>query len=202
MARRTLLPRYSRLPGSSKRVKTPEGSIISDRAYNVIANTSKLDDSAIKSFERALAKNNGDVQFARDASRITNRQFEAYRKHTPAATNPFQKEHGKYLSSGVKTRFHAFIGTNGLPQYEVAFAGDDLTAMRQLREAIERRDQKALDQWKRQHSDGIADRFGRLHNPETSLRKLNAAKRRMSPAERSYFATREHYGTPAVADAA
>jgi hypothetical protein len=202
MARHTLLPGYSRLPGSSKRVRTPGGSIISDRAYNVVANTSKLDNSAVKSFESALARNNGDVQFARDASGISKRQFHAYRRHTPAATNPFKKEQGKYVFSGVKTRFHAFVGANGLPQYEVAFAGDNLTAMRQLREAIERRDQKALDQWKRQHPNGIADRFGRLHNPETSLRKLNAAKRRMSPAERSYFATREHYGTSAVVDAA
>jgi hypothetical protein len=202
MAKRTLLPGYTRLPGSSKRVRTPGGSIISDRAYNVIANTSKLDNSAIKSFEIALAKNNGDVQFARDASGISKRQFETYRKNAPSAANPFSKEHGRYVFGGVKTRFHAFIGTNGLPQYEVAFAGDNLTAMRQLREAIERRDQRALDQWKRQHPSGIADRFGRLHNPETSLRQLSAAKRRMSPAERSYFATREHYGTSAVADAA
>jgi len=202
MARHTLLAGYSRLPGSSKRVRTPGGSIISDRAYNVIANTSNPDNSTIKSFENALAKNNGDVQFARDASGISKRQFDAYRKNTAAATNPFKKEHGRYVFEGVKTRFHAFLGTNGLPQYEVAFAGDNLTAMRQLREAVERRAQKALDQWKRQHPNGIADRFGRLHNPETSLRKLNAAKRRMSPAERSYFATREHYGTSVVADAA
>jgi hypothetical protein len=202
MAKRTLLPGYSRLEGSSKRVRTPEGSIISDRAYNVITNASKLDNTTIKAFENALAKNNGDVQFARDASGISKRQFDIYRKSAPIEANPFKKEHGRYVFGGIKTRFHAFINTNGLPQYEVAFGGDNLTAMRQLRKAIERRDQRALDQWKRQHPSGIADRFGRLHNPETSLRKLSAAKRRMSPAERSYFATREHYGTSAVADAA
>jgi hypothetical protein len=202
MAKRTLLPGYSRLEGSSKRVRTPEGSIISDRAYNVIANTSKLDNTTIKAFENALAKNNGDVQFARDASGISKRQFDIYRKSAPIEANPFKKEHGRYVFGGIKTRFHAFINTNGLPQYEVAFAGYNLIAMRQLRDAIEKRDQRALDQWKQQHPNGIADRFGNIHKPETSLRKINAIKKRMSPAETSYFSSREHYGTTAMADAA
>jgi hypothetical protein len=50
MARRSLLSRYSRLPGSSKRVRTPGGSIISDRAYNDLVNLQRLQaGNAVKS---------------------------------------------------------------------------------------------------------------------------------------------------------
>ena len=41
-AKRTLLRGYTRLSGSSKRVRTPTGSTISDRAYNKIVNEHKV----------------------------------------------------------------------------------------------------------------------------------------------------------------
>lgn len=206
MVRRVIhssLSGYSRLPGSAKRYRTPTGETISERSYRKLADAARLKSNpSIKAFESALAKHNGDIEFARDASGISKRQFDAYRRNTTSEANPFTKEHGRYVFTGIKTRFHAFIGDNGRPQYEVAFAGDNLTAMRELREAIERRDQRALDDWKRKYPNGIADRFGQVHHPETNLRKLNAAKRRMSPAERAYFASREHYGSKDVSEAA
>jgi hypothetical protein len=36
MAKRARLPGYTRLPGSSKRIRTPDGSIISERQYEKI----------------------------------------------------------------------------------------------------------------------------------------------------------------------
>jgi hypothetical protein len=55
MAKRTLLPGYSRLPGSSKRVRTPGGSIISDRAYNTISNLQRHKSGEAAISGRALA---------------------------------------------------------------------------------------------------------------------------------------------------
>jgi hypothetical protein len=55
MARRTLLAGYTRLPGSSKRVRTPGGSIISDRAYNDIVNLQRLQSGGAAKSGRGLA---------------------------------------------------------------------------------------------------------------------------------------------------
>jgi hypothetical protein len=55
MAHRNLLRGYSRLPGSSKRVRTPGGSIISDRAYNTIVNTQLQQSGEVAKSARALA---------------------------------------------------------------------------------------------------------------------------------------------------
>jgi hypothetical protein len=196
--RRGLLPGFSRLPGSAKRVRTPSGSIISDRAYHGISAASS---HSGRDFERVLAQHK-DVQFARDASGISGRQFEAYRRATPSADNPFKKVGGRYVFEKPKTHFHAFMSETGFPQYNVAFSGDNLREMQELRKAIDRRDQAALNAWKRRHPNGITDRYGRVHNPETSLRKRSAALKRMSPAERANFASKEHYATEDKADAA
>jgi hypothetical protein len=198
MAKRSLLPGFIRLSGTAKRVRTPDGSIISDRRYNQISQASA---PSIREFERVLAKHK-DVDFARDASGLSKRQFEAYRRNTPSAESPFKKVGGRYVFEKPKTHFHAFMSETGFPQYNVAFSGDNLRAMQDLRRAIDRRDQAALNDWKRRHPNGITDRYGRVHNPETSLRRRSAALKRMSPAERAHFASKEHYATEDKADAA
>jgi len=92
----------------------------------------------IKAFELALAKSGGNVQYAKKQSGISERKFRAYRKSAPSDINPFVKEKGRYkiaTTKGrggeprpiVKTRFHTFIGESGLPNYEVGFAGKNLT---------------------------------------------------------------------------
>ena len=55
MPKRTLLPGYTRLEGSSKRVRTPGGSIISDRAYNAISNLQRHKSGEAATSGRALA---------------------------------------------------------------------------------------------------------------------------------------------------
>jgi hypothetical protein len=55
MARHTLLAGYSRLSGSSKRVRTPGGSIISDRAYNTITTLQRRQSGEAATSGRALA---------------------------------------------------------------------------------------------------------------------------------------------------
>jgi hypothetical protein len=55
MAHHTLLAGYTRLPGSSKRVRTPGGSIISDRAYNTISNLQRQQSGEVATSGRALA---------------------------------------------------------------------------------------------------------------------------------------------------
>jgi hypothetical protein len=55
MAHRTLLPGYTRLPGSSKRVRTPGGSIISHRAYHTIATLQRHQSGEAATSGRAFA---------------------------------------------------------------------------------------------------------------------------------------------------
>jgi hypothetical protein len=54
MAKPTLLPGYTRLEGSSKRVRTPKGSIISDRAYNTLSNLHRQQSGEAATSGRAL----------------------------------------------------------------------------------------------------------------------------------------------------
>jgi hypothetical protein len=53
--RRVLLTGYTRLPGSSKRVLTPSGKTISDRAYNTIATIRRLQSGETATSKRAIA---------------------------------------------------------------------------------------------------------------------------------------------------
>jgi hypothetical protein len=53
--RRTLLTGYTRLPGSSKRILTPEGKTISDRAYHTIATIQRLQSGSMATSKRAVA---------------------------------------------------------------------------------------------------------------------------------------------------
>jgi hypothetical protein len=53
--RRTLLTGFTRLPGSSKRVLTPEGKTISDRAYHTIATIQRLQSGSVATSKRAVA---------------------------------------------------------------------------------------------------------------------------------------------------
>jgi hypothetical protein len=55
MAKRTLLPGYTRLEGSSKRVRTPGGSTISDRAYNTLSNLHRQQSGQAATSGRAIA---------------------------------------------------------------------------------------------------------------------------------------------------
>ena len=151
----------------------------------------------IKAFELALAKSHGNVQYAKQMSGISERKFKAYRK---SEVSSFVKEKGKYKIPTTKkgtvileTRFHAFITTSGLPVYDVGLAGPDLLWVRKLRKAIEEHDQQALNALHRERPNGIVDRYGVTHHPETSLRKIIAAKRRMTPAQRDFFSSREWY---------
>ncbi len=158
----------------------------------------------IKAFELALAKSGGNVQYAKEMSGISDRKFKACRK---SSASSFVKEKGRFKIPTRKgkvilqTRFHAFIGTNGLPNYDVGLAGNDLLWMRRVRAAIEKRDQQALNKLKQERPNGITDRYGVTHHPETSLRKLNAAKRRMTPEQRDFFSSREWYQTTDKSDA-
>src|SRR5208337_2736371 len=72
----------------------------------------------IKAFELASAKSHGNVQYAKEVSGISERKFKEYRK---SSASSFVKEKGRFKIPTRKskvilqTRFHAFIGTNGLP---------------------------------------------------------------------------------------
>ena len=131
-------------------------------------------------------------------SGISERKFKEYRK---SSASSFVKEKGRFKIPTRKgkvilqTHFHAFISTSGLPVYDVGLAGADLLWMRKVRAAIEKRDQQALNGLHRERPNGIVDRYGVRYYPETSLRKLNAAKRRMNPEQRAFFASREWYQT-------
>lgn len=56
MARRSLLPGFIRIAGSAKRVRAPNGDIISDRAYNDIVNLNRLQTEGSDVFKSGRAR--------------------------------------------------------------------------------------------------------------------------------------------------
>ena len=185
---------YEKLSDRSAR-NLVTGERISYNKFRGLVASRNLSSPAIRSFEHALAVHGGDVRYARDLSGISNRQFEAYRKSTPRSINPFKKEHGRWVAGKPKTAFHAFINKQGTPEYDVGFAGEQLLDMQKYRIAVDNRNQKDLDAFESKYPVGIMDRYGAVHHPETSLRKINAVLRRMAPEERELFASKVHYHT-------
>jgi hypothetical protein len=134
MARHTLLPGYSRLSGSSKRVRTPGGSIISDRAYNAISNLQRQQSGEVAKSGRALAIAS---KVAREkASPVKGRLFSVLSEdgtvHRARFDDPEFKEAHEFRTAIGKA-------------YGSRFAEPDLTSLRA---------------WRKRNPDGLKD----VHN--------------------------------------
>lgn len=60
-----------------------------------------------------------------------------------------------------------------------------------------KRHQAELDGWLNAHPEGVRDDGGRLHLPETDLRRIDAATRRMSTRQRAQLQKKQFYATAA-----
>jgi hypothetical protein len=188
MARHTLLPGYTRLPGSSKRVQTPSGSIISDRAYNRI---SGLNTKSIKAFEIAAAHTRNEKE-AIAQSGISKRQLDNYRRSFEKGginegrygASPWKKEGNKLVYHEPTKVEYGFIADGKLA--EAKFSGLNLIKVQDYRNAREK-GQAALDEWARKNPDGVTDINGKVYHPETSEAELKSAYRRMSKRDKQRY---------------
>jgi hypothetical protein len=200
MARRALLPGYVRLPGSSKRVRTPSGSIISDRAYNTLRSAATpIGRSKTEAFEAILARTN-DLDRAKSESGISGRQLENYRRQFAqdgrGSASPFERIGNRWQFRGAQGFAHTFIDLRG--QVESAtFSGRNLIAMQDYRSAISERSQAELDRWLKAHPAGVLDDNGKMHIPETDLPRIDAANRRTTKRQRAQFQKKQFYATAA-----
>jgi hypothetical protein len=200
MARRALLPGYMRLPGSSKRVRTPSGSIISDRAYNALRSiATPIGRSKTDAFEAILARTN-NLDRARRESGVSGRQLENYRRQFAQdgriSASPFEKIGNRWRFRGAQGYEHTFINLSGQPD-TATFSGRNLIAMQDYRSAISERSQAELDQWLKAHPTGVPDDNGQMHIPETDLRRIDAANKRMTKRQRARFQKKQFYATAA-----
>jgi uncharacterized protein YcbK (DUF882 family) len=188
MARRTLLPGYTRLGGTSKRVRTPSGSIISDRAYNLI---SSYNTNAIKAFEIAAAHTRNEKE-AIAQSGISKRQLDNYRRSFEKGgvnegrygASPWKKEGNRLVYHEPMKVSYGFIADGKLAEAE--FSGLNLIKVQDYRNAREK-GQEALNEWARKNPDGVTDINGKVHHPETSEAGLRSAYRRMSKKDKARY---------------
>jgi hypothetical protein len=89
MARHTLLAGYTRLPGSSKRVRAPGGSIISDRAYNTLSNLHRQQSGEVATSGRALA--------------VVNKAAKETATHVKGRLFLFSQRMERYIERGLMT---------------------------------------------------------------------------------------------------
>jgi hypothetical protein len=131
MARRTLLRGYSRLPGSSKRVRTPEGSIISDRASNTLSNLHRQQSGQAATSGRALAVVNKTAK--ETTTRVKGRLFSILSENGTV-------HRARFDDAALKEarEFRTAIGK----AYGSRFAGPDLSALRA---------------WRTRNPDGLKD---------------------------------------------
>jgi hypothetical protein len=200
MAYRTLLPGYARLPGSSKRVRTPSGSVISDRAYHAISSVKTTGGrSKTDAFEAILARTN-DLERAKRESGVSVRQLENYRRQFAqdgrGSASPFEKIGNRWQFRGAQGFTHTFINLRGQVESAV-FSGRSLVSMQDYRTALSERSQVGLDQWLKAHPAGVPDDNGHMHIPETDLRRIDAANKRMTKRQRSQFQRKQFYATAA-----
>jgi hypothetical protein len=200
MAHRILLPGYTRLPGSSKRVRTPSGSVISDRAYHALSSAkTTAGRSKTDAFEAILARTN-NLERAKRESGVSGRQLENYRRQFAqdgrGSASPFEKIGNRWQFRGAQGYEHTFINLRGQPD-SATLSGRNLIAMQDYRTALSERSQAELDQWLKAHPAGVPDDSGRMHIPETDLRRIDAAKKRMTKRQRSQFQRKQFYATAA-----
>jgi hypothetical protein len=200
MGRRSLLLGYTRLPGSSKRVRTPTGSVISDRAYHAISSAkTTAGRSKTEAFEAILAQTN-NLDRAKRESGVSGRQLEDYRRQFAQdgriSASPFEKIGNRWQFRGAQGYEHTFINLRGQPE-SAAFSGRSLVSMQNYRTALSERSQAELDQWLKAHPAGIPDDSGRMHIPETDLRRIDAANKRMTKRQRAQFQRKQFYATAA-----
>jgi hypothetical protein len=199
MAHHTLLPGYARLPGSSKRVRTPSGSVISDRAYHAISSSKTTTGrSKTDAFETILARTN-NLERAKRESGVSARQLENYRRQFAqdgrGSASPFEKIGNRWQFRGAQGFTHTFIGLRG--QLSATFSGRNPIAMQDYRAAVSERSQAELDRWLKAHRGGVPDDNGRIHIPETDLRRIDAANKRMTKRQRAQFQKKQFYATAA-----
>jgi hypothetical protein len=200
MARRTLLPGYTRVPGSSKRVRTPSGSVISDRAYHAISGAkTTAGRSKTDAFEAILARTN-NLERAKRESGVSGRQLENYRRQFAqdgrGSASPFERIGNRWQFRGPQGFTHTFINLRGQVD-SATFSGRNLIAMQDYRTAISERSQVELDRWLKGHPAGVPDDNGKKHIPETDLRQIDAANRRMTKRQRAQFQKKQFYATAA-----
>jgi hypothetical protein len=200
MAHRSLLPGYTRLPGSSKRVRTPSGFVISDRAYHAISSAKTITGRCkTDAFEAILARTN-NLERAKRESGVSGRQLEDYRRQFAqdgrGSASPFEKIGNRWQFRGTQGFTHTFINPRGQPD-SGSFSGRNLVAMQDYRTALSERSQAELDQWLKAHPAGIPDDTGRMHIPETDLRRIDAANKRMTKRQRAQFQKKQFYATAA-----
>jgi hypothetical protein len=200
MAHRTLLPGYTRLTGSSKRVLTPSGSVISDRAYHAISGAkTTAGQSKTDAFEAILARTN-NLERAKHESGVSGRQLENYRRQFAqdgrGSASPFEKIGNRWQFRGAQGYEHTFVNPQGKAE-SATFSGRNLIAIQNYRTAVSERSQAELDQWLKAHPAGIPDDSGRMHIPETDLRRIDAANKRMTKRQRAQFQKKQFYATAA-----
>jgi hypothetical protein len=189
MPRKTLLPGYVRLSGTARRVQTPSGSIISDRAYNRLSSSNT---SAIKAFEIAAAHTRTEKE-AIQQSGISKRQLENYKRSFEKgginegrySASPWKKEGRKLVYHEPLRVLYGFINSDG-KLAEAEFSGLNLIKVQDYRNAREK-GQAALDEWARKNPDGVTDMNGKVYHPETSEANLKSAYRRMSKRDKQRY---------------
>jgi hypothetical protein len=99
----------------------------------------------------------------------------------------------------------SFVAHKDLPIRSLVFegssaprlAGRNLIAMQDYRAAVSERSQAELDRWLKAHPGGVPDDDGRIHIPETDLRRIDAANKRMTKRQRAQFQKKQFYATAA-----
>ena len=146
MTRRTLPAGYTRLPGSSKRVRTPGGSIISDRAYNDIVNLQRLQSGGAAKSGRGLAvsravKTGHGLAVARKVATDTAKQ-------TPSSHNP---------PRNTPPSYRALVTIDG-KSHRPMLQGENLDKLNEHHYAVwqwlhHTHNHAALEEWARKYPD-------------------------------------------------
>jgi hypothetical protein len=129
-----MLVGYKRLPGSSKRVLTPEGKRISDRAYNTIATIRRLQSGEVATSKRAVAV----------ASKVVKEKTTPVKGHLFSILSEDGSVHRARFDDAALKQAHEFRTAIG-KAYGSRFAEADLSDLRA---------------WRKRNPDGLKD----VHN--------------------------------------
>jgi hypothetical protein len=192
--RRTLLSVYIRDPGSARRyTNTETGENISYNEYRRRASqASSSYNEKRKKFEADLVANNSDLNRVLQDGNYSKRFLDTYKRTTEQDRNLFKKEKGRWITNRPRVWWHTYINQDGKIE-DAPFYGDNLHVMQALRRAINMRDRDTLNQLALKHRQGITDANGIVRHPEFDLKKVMAAERKMSKAERAAFKKAEYY---------
>jgi hypothetical protein len=168
--------------------------------------------SKFKAFKRELRKT-GDVQAAKTASGISERQLSVLRKETPAQDNPFQKVGGKWevrstaqVESKTPAAYRTLVTIDG-KSHRALFQGSNLDKLNEHHDAVwtwihnGNHDTSYLEAWEKKYPDAtVYDATGKAYRIPKNTTEHNNAYRKMSKKGRK--TTHKKYSEDAEAVAA